>query len=89
MRYVTTVENGICTSKGINYTGFIDGREIELTEEQYNTIPIPCKLINGKFVPCEFPQIKNEDTTTEIEPTSIEQLRADIDYLALMSGVNL
>lgn len=89
MRYVATVENGICTSKGINYTGFVDDREMELTEEQYNTIHIPCKLVDGEFIPCEFPKVKNEDTPTETEPTEIEQLRADIDYIALMKGVDL
>jgi len=56
MKYVATLENDIITSKGINYTDFVDEREIELTEEQYNTIPIPCKLINGEFIPCDFPE---------------------------------
>ena len=89
MRYTATIENGIYTSKSINYTDFIDDREIELTKEQYDTIPIPCKMINGKFVPCEFPKVINEDMTTKTEPTEIEQLRADIDYLALMTEVDL
>ena len=30
-----------------------------------------------------------EETKTETEPTEIEKLRADIDFLALMTGVEL
>ena len=42
-------------------------------------------LINVIPQPDREPKISEED----FEVTAIEQLRADIDYLALMSGVNL
>lgn len=57
MRFVATVQNNIITSKGINYTDYIDKNEIELTEEQYNNIPIPCRLVDGEFIPCNFPEV--------------------------------
>lgn len=55
MRYVGTLYKDVVISKGINYTDFVDEREIELTEEQYNTIPVPCKLVDGEFVACDYP----------------------------------
>lgn len=71
MRYVGSLLDGIIVSKGINYTDYVDNKEIELTEEQYNSIPIPCKLVNGEFVPCEYPKVtmtepKHEPTTEEL-----------------------
>ena len=71
MRYVGSLLDGIIVSKGINYTDYIDKKEIELTEEQYNSIPIPCKLVDGNFVPCEYPKVImpepiHEPTTEEL-----------------------
>lgn len=85
MRYTASVFKGVIVAKGINYTDFIDKNEIELTEYQYNTIPIPCKLIDGEFVPCDFPEIKIEETPTEETPKTdaekIEELQQKIDDL--------
>lgn len=72
MRYVGILLEGVIVSKGIDYTDYIDEREIELTEEQYNSIPLPCKLINGEFVPCEFPKV--ETPVVEPAPTTEELL---------------
>lgn len=71
MRYIASILEGVIVSKGIAYTDYVDSREIELTKEQYNTIPLPCKLVNGKFVPCEHPKVtipepKHEPTTEEL-----------------------
>lgn len=56
MRYTGTVQKGVIAAKGINYTDFIGENEIELTEEEYNTIPIPCRKVDGEFIPCELPE---------------------------------
>ena len=69
-KYVGTIYEGIIVAKGINYTGFIAENEIELDENQYNTIPIPCKLVDGEFVPCDAPQIEVSKTP----PVSIAQI---------------
>ena len=82
MRYVATITDDIIISKGINYTDFIDENEVELTEEQYNSIPIPCKLIDGEYIACEFPPPFVEETTTH-EPTAeddIDAMLVDHEY---------
>ena len=91
MRYIASVTNeGIIVSKGINYTEYVDEKEIELTEEQYNSIPIPCKLVDGEFVECDFPTPSVTEVEEVIpEPTETEQLRADVDFIAIMTGVDL
>ena len=95
MRYVATVKDGVIVTKGINYTDFVDPNEIELTEEQYNTISIPCKLVDGEFVPCEYPKCEVVETPIEsnIEPTpqdDIDAMMIDHEYrLTLLElGVN-
>ena len=60
MRYVATVYNDVIIAKGINYTNYFDENEIELTEYQYNTIPIPCQLVDGEFIACDYPKIRVE-----------------------------
>ena len=90
MKYVGVLYDNIIISKAKNYDDKIHESEIELTEGQYNTIPIPCKLVDGEFVPCEYPKINmDDDVETETEPTEVEQLRADIDFIAIMTGVEL
>lgn len=76
MKYVGTLYKDVIVAKGINYTDFVDEREIELTEAQYNTIPIPCKLVDGEFIPCEMPEIEVPGTTETAEPTADEILNA-------------
>lgn len=72
MRYVGIVLDGVIVSKGVNYTDYIDEKEIELTEEQYNSITIPCQQIDGEFVPCDFP--KSSMPENQPEPTTEELL---------------
>ena len=55
MKYVGTIYADVIIAKGKNYTDIVDENEIELTEEQYNTIPIPCRLVEGEFVKCDYP----------------------------------
>ena len=61
MRYYATMQNDIIVSKGINYTDVVAENEITLTEEQYDTIPIPCKIDGDTFVPCDFPEVESVD----------------------------
>lgn len=67
MKYIGILNDNVIVAKGISYTDYVDNTEIELTKEQYNSIPVPCKLVNGEFVPCDFPEV--ETPTTEPEPT--------------------
>ena len=89
MKYTGTLSNDVIVAKGINYTEYVDEREIELTEEQYSTIQIPCKLVNGEFIPCEYPKSEVVETPLEEPITEVEQLRADVDFIAVMTGVTL
>ena len=91
MRYVGTLKGDVIVAKGINYTDYRDKHEIELTEEQYETIPIPCVIIDGEFIPCDFPESEVEDVPTE--PTAqddIDVMLVDHEYrLTLLElGVN-
>ena len=91
MRYTATIKDNIIIAKGINHTDYVDEREIELTEEQYDSVPIPCKLIDGKFIPCEFPQSECVDIV--VEPTAqddVDAMLVDHEYrLTLLElGVN-
>lgn len=72
MRYVASLYEDVIVCKGINYTDHIDKNEIELTEEQFNTIPIPCKLIDGEFIPSDFPKV--DIVVSEKKPTTEELL---------------
>lgn len=89
MRYVGILKKGVIISKGINYTDYEDVNEIEITKEQYDTITIPCRLVDDEFVVCEFPESDVVDVKYEKPVTEIEQLRADVDYIAAMTGVEL
>lgn len=74
MRYVGTISQGVIIATGINYTDYIDENEIELTEEQYNTIETPCKLVNGEFIPCDYPKIEVEETEENTENVTTEDV---------------
>lgn len=43
-------------------------------------------MVVTKWIPGKFPEPEAEP---EYEPTEVEQLRADIDYIAIMTGVEL
>ena len=89
MKYIGMLNDGVIVAKAKNHDDKVYKNEIELTEKQYNSIPIPCKLVNGEFVRCEFPKSEIEDVTYEEPITEMEQLRADVDYIAVMTGVEL
>ncbi len=65
IKYTGTIIDNVIMAKGIAYTGFVGNNEIELTKEQYDTIPIPCKLVDGDFVPCDLPTVDGEETSTQ------------------------
>lgn len=91
MRYVGTIKDDVIISKGINYTDYIDPYEIELTEEQYNTIPIPCKLVNDEFIPCEYPKAESFKTVkTPTRQDDVDAMLVEHEYrLTLLEmGVN-
>lgn len=62
---------------------------IEVTKEEFNKIKLPARLVNGEWVKTDdAPQI-DYPPAPEREPTEAEQLRADIDYIAVMTGIEL
>ena len=88
----TAIAKGCCKSVSNIDIGVYD-KYAEITFEEYNAVELPCKKINDVWVKVdEVPKI--EYPTVELgeveQPVSeIEQLRADIEYLALMTGVTL
>lgn len=81
MIYTGTLYKGVIVAKGINYTDYVDEKEIELTEEQYNTIQTPCKLVDGEFIPCEYPRTENEEMVyTPTAQDDIDALLIDHEY---------
>jgi hypothetical protein len=91
MKYTGTLQNGVIVAKGINYTDYNDPNEIELTEYEYNTIPIPCKLVDGEFVLCEYPKgVAVETVETPTVQEDIDAMLVDHEYrLTLLElGVN-
>ena len=64
-------------------------KKFELTEEQYNKLVTPCKMVDGKFVPCEYPATP----IPEAEPSAeddIDSMLIDHEYRLTMIelGVN-
>lgn len=57
MKYVGVIYDEVIIAKAIIYVDVIADNQVELTEEQYNTIVTPCKLIDGTFVPWDFPDM--------------------------------
>lgn len=72
MKYTATVYKDVIISKGISYIDCVAENEIALTKKQYETIPIPCKLIDGQFVPCDYPKIDAPEE--KVPPVSIAQI---------------
>lgn len=66
-------------SKYIEYKGFVI---LTATDEQITSIRVNQRALDDYFA--EYPDVKAEDI-----PSESEQLRADIDYLAIMMGVEL
>lgn len=56
---------------------------LEITKEQFETVNLPCKYIDGNFVSCEMPIFEEEIATAN----EIEQLQADVDMLKIEMGL--
>ena len=89
MKYVGIIKENVIVAKAKIYKNFVDERHIELTEEQYNQLITPCEIIDGKFVPCEYPTTQ----TPEAEPSAeddIDSMLIDHEYrlTILELGVN-
>lgn len=81
---------GICKSieDAEPFMSFYDAVE-EVTEEIYKTIPIPSVKVGDKWEKTDnIPAIEYPEAP-EQSPSEMEQLRADIDYIAIMTGVEL
>lgn len=62
----------------------------EITESDFNTIELPSKKIKGVWTKTkEIPEIEYEVEETERPVSEIDRLRADIDYISIMTGVEL
>lgn len=57
MKYVGVIYDEVIIAKAKIYVDVIADNQIELTEEQYNSIVTPCKLIDGTFVSWDFPDM--------------------------------
>lgn len=81
---------GICKSSedAESFMGFYDAVE-EVTEEEYKTIPIPSVKVNGQWEKTDNIPDMEYPEAPEQSPSETEQLRADIDYIAIMTGVEL
>ncbi len=60
----------------------------EITESEFNEIELPATLRNGIWVKVDNAPIIDYPTTTP-EPTELERIRADIDFIAVMTGIEL
>ena len=87
MKYIGVLKDNIIVNSLIRYENVeIYDNEIELSEEQYNSIIVPCKLIKGEFISCEYPP--DEIIPSQpIMPTEIEKISADVDLIKLEMGL--
>ena len=96
MMFLVYSKNGVCMAKGIcksmedaePFMSIYDAVE-EVTEEIYKTIPIPSVKVNGKWEKTDNIPAMEYPEAPEQSPSEMEQLRADIDYIAIMTGVEL
>lgn len=82
MIYIGIKLKDIVISKAIKYEEFIGANELEITKAQYDNLPIPCKLVDGAFIPCDYPVMEMEPHPPR-EPTETEllvQAYIDLDY---------
>ena len=93
MIYVGILYENVIVSKAKNYEDVVHSNEIELTEGQYNTIPIPCQLINGEFVECDFPETYIEILSNPLAiigggtgATTAEEARENLGVPTIVTG---
>ena len=92
--YILLIKNDVGISKvkrksidSLNMTPY--DKYIEVEKDVFDKIELPAKYVNGEWVKTdEAPQI-DYPPAPEREPTEAEQLRADIDYIAVMTGIEL
>lgn len=58
--------NGVFVTKGKRIREVLFENEIRITEEEYDTIELPCKLVDGKYVECEAPVEEENEENEEI-----------------------
>lgn len=94
--FVAYIKDNVYMAKGIcksieaaePFKAVYDAVE-EVTEEEYHTIPIPSVKVNGRWEKTDtIPDIDYPEAP-EQSPSEMEQLRADVDYIAIMTGVEL
>lgn len=86
--------NGAHRNQGGEFTSIPEGWAVipeTLETENFPFGEVEVKTINGvktvtKWIPGIIPE---PDPAPEPEPTEIERLRADIDFIAIMTGVEL
>lgn len=94
MKFILFLKDNIAVAKSTRKSldkidlGIYDNYE-EVTKEEFNTIEFPAQKINSKWVKTDvFPTI-NYPRAESLPVSKIDQLRADIDYIAIMTGVEL
>lgn len=96
MKYLVYTKNDVCMAKGVCksvedaelFMAVYDAVE-EVTAEVYKTITIPAVKVNGIWKKADNVPAMEYPETPEQGPSEMEQLRADIDYIAIMTGVEL
>ena len=94
MKFILLLKNDIAVAKSTRKS--LDGIDLgiydryeEVTKDEFDTVEFPAKKINSKWTKTEtFPSIVYPKISG-CSVSEVDQLRADIDYLALMTGVEL
>lgn len=63
----------------------------QLPNEQDSLKQLAYKLIDNDWVfdEAKYQELLSAKETTEKQPTEIEKLQSDVDYIAMVTGVNL
>ena len=97
MKFILFLKDNIAVAKSIRKSlddvdlGVYDSYE-EVTEQEYNTIELPAQKKDSSWVKTDvFPVIEYDSISEKHEEpiSETEQVRADVDYLAVMMGVEL
>ena len=91
---IATLDNGAHRNQTWNFSAIPDGWAVDrnnLCVENFPFGEVVAQEIDGvmtvtKWTPGEIPEPEPEP---EPEPTELEQLRADVDYIAMETGVEL
>ena len=90
---VVFIKDGIAVAK-VKYKSIEDidlsvfDSYIEISEKEFDEIKLPAVLKNGAWVKADrTPKI--DYPPIETEPSELEKIRADIDFIAVMTGIEL